>query len=149
MVTQRRAISPWYSQGCRRIAPSARMAASPRLRIGVPESIPKTPMLVMVMVPLVKRLRRGVVLLCRDGQGGQRLGELAQAERVCVLDVGHHQTARGCCRNAEVDIVLGDDLLAGSSQLELKLGLVRSAISTALATSVRGVTRVFANIQCP
>ena len=51
MVIQRGLILPLCIHGCWRIAPKARMPASPGLRIGVPVSMPKTPTLVMVMVP--------------------------------------------------------------------------------------------------
>ena len=50
-MTWRRATSSWYSHGIFRTAPRARMAASPGFRMGVPASMPKTPMFVMEMVP--------------------------------------------------------------------------------------------------
>ncbi|MND03485.1 hypothetical protein D3C83_233210 [compost metagenome] len=42
---------PLWIQGRFWIAPNARIAASPGGKIGVPVSMPKTPMLVMVKVP--------------------------------------------------------------------------------------------------
>lgn len=46
---------PLCSHGCRRAWPRHRMAASPGFRIGVPPSIPNTPMLAMVNVPFFMR----------------------------------------------------------------------------------------------
>ncbi len=51
--TSRSAISPWCSHGVRRTAPTARIPASPGLRIGVPASTPKTPTFVIENVPPV------------------------------------------------------------------------------------------------
>ncbi|MCY1241234.1 hypothetical protein D9M72_541260 [compost metagenome] len=62
-MTWRSATSSLYSQGIFRTAPMARMAASPGLRIGVPASMPNTPMFVMEMVPPVSSA--GLVLPAR------------------------------------------------------------------------------------
>jgi hypothetical protein len=51
VITWRSASWSWNSQGRRRTAPIARIAACPGTRIGVPVSTPNTPMLVIVMVP--------------------------------------------------------------------------------------------------
>jgi len=51
VVTHRGRTSPSTTQGFCRIAPIATMPDSPGLMIGVPASIPNTPMFVMVIVP--------------------------------------------------------------------------------------------------
>ncbi len=51
MVTWRGFTLPLWTHGWSLIAPTARIADSPGLRIGVPVSTPKTPTLVIVTVP--------------------------------------------------------------------------------------------------
>ncbi len=94
-----------------RIAPNATIADSPGLMIGVPLSTPKTPTLVMVIVPPdisagCVRPSRAVAVSCTDG-----LGQLEHRHRVGVLDVRDDQPAGRRGSDAEVDVVLLDDLL--------------------------------------
>ena len=80
-MTSRSAISPWYSHGWRRTAPIARIAASPGFRIGVPASMPNTPMFVIEIVPPAEvggLVRPGARRL---GERGDRVGELDERHR--------------------------------------------------------------------
>ena len=88
VTTSRSATSPSSSQGRRCTAPTARMAASPGLRMGTPASTPKTPTLVTVMVP--PRRSAGVqrAARARVGQLGQRPGQLAQRQSCASLMLG-------------------------------------------------------------
>src|SRR5487761_1102844 len=63
VVTLRTASWPSCTQGASLIWPSARIAASPGVRIGVPVSTPNTPTLVIVIVPCARSA--GVVLPAR------------------------------------------------------------------------------------
>ena len=87
------------------------MAASPGLRMGVPASMPKTPMFVMEIVPPERSAGAGLARARRVRQFGQRRGELQQGHPVGVLDVRHGQAARGGGRDAQVHVVVLDDLL--------------------------------------
>ena len=112
VTTSRRATSPSNSHGRRCTAPTARMAASPGLRMGTPASTPKTPTLVSgdgaaaAGRPACERASRAV-----RGQVGERRGQLAQRELLRVLDVGHDQPVRARHGDAEVDVVLRHDLV--------------------------------------
>ena len=110
-VTWRIWILPLCTHGCSRIAPNARIAASPGLRIGVPVSMPKTPDV---------GDRDGAVGHVRGrrlaGPRGrrelrERARQLLEVQAVRVLDVRHDEPAGGRRRDPEVDVVLVDDLL--------------------------------------
>ena len=115
VVTSRTTISPVSSSthGRLLIAPKHRIADSPGLMIGVPASTPKTPTLVIVNVP--PAISAGCVLPSRAVavSSTERRRQLGHREAVGVLDVGHDQAARRGGRDAEVDVVLVDDLLRG------------------------------------
>ena len=92
---------------------SARIAASPGLRIGVPVSTPKTPTLVMVIVPPAMsagwvRPSRAVAV-----EPASAWASSSSDIAVGVLDVRDDQPARGRRGDAEVDVVLDHDLLVG------------------------------------
>ena len=100
------------------------MAASPGFRMGVPASMPKTPMLVMEMVPPGELGRSGLARARRVRQLGQRRGELQQGHPVGVLDVRHGQAARRGGRDAQVHVVVLDDLLLGLVPAGVERGVV-------------------------
>ena len=87
------------------------MAVSPGGRIGVPVSTPKTPTLVMLIVPPASSA--GVDLPARafPASSVSARGQLGQAQRLGVLDVGHHQPALGGGGDAQVHVVPDHDLL--------------------------------------
>ena len=101
------------THGCLRTAPKHRIADSPGLMIGVPASTPKTPTLVIVNVP--PHISAGWVLPSRAVAVSWLSAPASSSrERSCgVLDVGYDEPARGGRRDAEVDVVLVDDLLGG------------------------------------
>ena len=86
------------------------MPDSPGFRIGVPVSTPNTPTLVIVIVP--PAMSAGVVLPARavSVSVADRVGQLAQRQLVGVLDVRHDQPAVGGRGDAQIDVVLQDDL---------------------------------------
>ena len=81
--------------------------------IGVPASTPKTPTLVIVKVPPL--ISAGWVLPVAGGRGQlvEGGGQVEQGEPLGVLDVGYDEPARRGRGDAEVDVVLVDDLLRG------------------------------------
>ena len=111
MVTCRTTISSSTTHGCFLIAPKHRIADSPGLMIGVPASTPKTPTLVIVKVPPL--MSAGWVFPSRaTAVRSPSAAARSTSESVLgVLDVRDHQAARGGGRDAEVDVVLEDDLL--------------------------------------
>ena len=85
----------------------------------------------------------GRLRLTLAGHGGQlaeRAGQLGHRHRVGVLDVGHDQAARGGGGDAEVDVVLVDDLLGGlvPERVDLRGALDRQ--QTARASTSSGLT---------
>ena len=100
--------APTASPGPRR---STRIADSPGLRIGVPVSTPKTPTLVIVIVP--PDMSAGEVFPSRAVAVRSPSAPASSAQRhpAGVLDVRHDQPARRGRGDAEVHVVLDHDLL--------------------------------------
>ena len=89
--SSRRCRPPTAAAGSRRRRGSP---ASPGLRIGVPVSTPKTPTLVIVIVPPDMSAGERLAGARGLGQLGDRLGQLEQRQLLGVLDVRHDQAAR-------------------------------------------------------
>ena len=117
------------------------MPASPGLMIGVPVSIPKTPMFVIVIVPPcwsagVVLPSRAVSVSCSSARASSRSVEVLR-----VLDVRHEQAARRGRGDAEVHVVADVDLaLVGSTHAALTIGVRRTAQIIALAMISSGET---------
>ena len=116
------------------------MPASPGLRIGVPVSTPKTPTLVIVIVP--PDMSAGEVLPERAVSVSAAIAPASSRSdsAVGVLDVGHDQPALGGRGDAQVDVVLDDDLAGRLVPGRVDLGVVSAARMTALATNSSGET---------
>ena len=106
-----RQVQPSCTHGMSLTCPNARIAASPGVRIGVPESTPNTPTLVIVIVPPCRSARRRLACPCGLGEPAERTGQRGQWQRVRVLDVRHDETAPGRRRDAKVHVALDHDLL--------------------------------------
>ena len=138
MVTWRITISLLTTHGFGRIEPSATMPTSPGFKIGVPVSTPKTPMLVMVMVPFamsagVVRPSRAVAASCSIALANSR------------SDIWSASLMFGTIRPRGVAAATPKftklcTMISSSVQVELTVGLRRTAQIMALAIISSGVT---------
>src|SRR3712207_3694192 len=144
-VTCRGRTFPLCTHGSWRIAPKARIADSPGLRIGVPVSTPKTPTLVMVIVPPV--MSSGAVRPARavSVSSASAPASSASDSRPASLTLGTTSPRGVAAAMPRLTCPWTTISCAASSQELLTIGCLAAASSSALATNTSGLTLTPAN----
>ena len=86
------------------------MALCGGLRIGVESSEPKTPPLEIVNVPPLRSSMPSLLSRARLGEARDLVLDLGERQLIGVVHDRHHEAALGADRDAEVDVLVVDDV---------------------------------------
>jgi hypothetical protein len=141
--TLRTASCPSTTHGASLTCPNARIAASPGLRIGVPASTPKTPTLVIVMVP--PDMSAGVALPARAVSLSECSALASAGSGSAPASLTFGTISPRSAATAMPRLTCPCTTISSPAQLELISGCRAAATSSARATNSSGDTRTPAN----